>query len=429
MIPSDLIAKKRDGENLSKKEIYWFINSFLNATISESQMASLLMTIFYRGMNSEEIGALVNVMIESGSKLNFPGSENFIADKHSTGGIGDKTSLILAPILGALGLKIPMIAGRALAFTGGTIDKLESIPGFRSEQTIKNLKRLIINNNCAIVSQSNEICPADQKIYKLRDITATIPSLPLITSSIMSKKLSEGIEALVLDIKVGNGAFIKTLKEGKILAKLMRETGNRFNLKTDFIFSSMDQPLGRYAGLACEIHESMKTLSGDGPKDLIKLTLKLGSKLLIQSGLVANFDEAINLQKAVIQNGNALEKFKTMIKAQGGDLDSFRKLNQPKYTSYILAESDGNLTSFNTEKIGWGLVEMGCGYKYKNTKLDYSSGIEFMKKIGDDITKGETVYRIFNSNKEKLKVASNLLEKTFKISNKIPTFKLIIHEY
>ena len=300
MIPSDLIAKKRDGENLSKKEIYWFINSFLNATISESQMASLLMTIFYRGMNSEEIGALVNVMIESGSKLNFPGSENFIADKHSTGGIGDKTSLILAPILGALGLKIPMIAGRALAFTGGTIDKLESIPGFRSEQTIKNLKRLIINNNCAIVSQSNEICPADQKIYKLRDITATIPSLPLITSSIMSKKLSEGIEALVLDIKVGNGAFIKTLKEGKILAKLMRETGNRFNLKTDFIFSSMDQPLGRYAGLACEIHESMKTLSGDGPKDLIKLTLKLGSKLLIQSGLVANFDEAINLQKAVI---------------------------------------------------------------------------------------------------------------------------------
>ena len=429
MIPSNLIAKKRDGKKLSKKEIYWFITSFLKKEISESQMSSFLMTIFFKGMDTKELSSLVNVMIESGSKLDFSDTNYFIADKHSTGGIGDKTSFILAPILGSLGIKVPMIAGRALAFTGGTIDKLESISGFQSKQSIKKFKTLALKNNCAIICQSNEICPADQEIYRLRDLTATIPSFPLITSSIMSKKISEGINALVLDIKIGNGAFIKTLKEGQNLAKMMRKTGDEFNLKTDFIFSSMDQPLGRYAGLACEINESIKTLSDNGPTDLLELTLKLGSKILIQSGIVDNFKDAVKIQKSVIKDGRALKKFKTMINNQGGDLDNFRMLNRPKYTNYITAQKDGYLSKFDTESIGWSLVELGCGYKFDETALDYSSGIEFIKKIGDEVTKGEKIYRIFNSNKEKLEIASKLLEKTFKITKQNKYIKLIIDEY
>ena len=428
MIPSNLIAKKRDGKRLSKKEIHWFINSFLNKEISDSQMSSFLMAIFFRGMDIKEISSLVNIMIESGSKLDFSDSNYFIADKHSTGGIGDKTSLILTPILGALGIKVPMIAGRALAFTGGTIDKLESIAGFQSKQSLKKFKSLTIKNNCAIICQSDELCPADQKIYKLRDLTATIPSLPLITSSIMSKKISEGINTLVLDIKIGNGAFMKTLKEGQALAKMMKKTGNEFNLKTDFIFSSMDQPLGQYAGLACEINESIDTLSGNGPKDLIELTLKLGSKILIRSGIASNIKNALALQKSVIKDGSALKRFNNMIHNQGGDLFHFKKLNQPKYTNYITAKKDGYLSKFNTEGIGWSLVELGCGYKFKKSKLDNSSGIEFIKKIGDQITRGEKVYRIFNSNRKKLRVASKLLEKTFKITDQKESVKLIIDE-
>ena len=269
MVPSNLIAKKRDGKRLSKKEIHWFINSFLNKEISDSQMSSFLMAIFFRGMDIKEISSLVNIMIESGSKLDFSDSNYFIADKHSTGGIGDKTSLILTPILGALGIKVPMIAGRALAFTGGTIDKLESIAGFQSKQSLKKFKSLTIKNNCAIICQSDEICPADQKIYKLRDLTATIPSLPLITSSIMSKKISEGINTLVLDIKIGNGAFMKTLNDAKELGTLLNKVGLLYGLNISICYTSMNQPLGNTAGLWCEIVESIK-MNKDN-KDLIKL--------------------------------------------------------------------------------------------------------------------------------------------------------------
>ena len=240
-------------------------------------------------------------MINSGSTVNFKDSDFFVADKHSTGGIGDKTSLILVPILASLNIRIPMIAGRSLAFTGGTIDKLESIPGFNTNQSLKSFKKIILKNNSSIISQSNEICPADKKIYKLRDLTGTIPSLPLICSSIMSKKISEGINGLVLDIKIGNGAFLKTIDEGRKLAKLMKDVGNSFKIKTDIIFSSMDQPLGNYAGLFCEIQEAIKTLSNNGPSDLKELTLILGAKILIQAGKAQNLDEGIKLQEQVLR--------------------------------------------------------------------------------------------------------------------------------
>ena len=428
MIPSNIISKKRDGKNLSKKEITWFVKSFLNGTISDAQMASLLMVIFYKDMNENEIFSLVDNMIKSGSSLKFKKSDNFIADKHSTGGIGDKISLILVPILASLDINIPMIAGRALAFTGGTIDKLESIPGYNSYQSIKNFKKLVIKNNCAIISQTKEFCPADKKIYHLRDLTGTIPSNPLICSSIMSKKISEGLNGLVLDIKVGNGAFIKNIADGRSLAILMKKIGNYFNLKTDIVFSSMDQPLGNYAGLSCEIQESITTLSNNGPKDLLELTFKLGSKILIQSKKVNNFNKAVELQKSVIKNGVALKKFKTMIQSQGGDLGKFMDKNKPIFERNIFSNKSGIIKSFNTEKIGWSLVELGCGYKYKNSQLDYSAGIQFFKKIGDPVNKGEKIYRIFNSNKEKIENASKYLINTYNLTNEKFNFKLIIDE-
>ncbi len=428
MIPSSLISKKRDGNNLSKEEISWLISSFLEGKVSDAQMASFLMTIFYQGMNDDELFSLVETMVKSGSTLKFNNSKDFIADKHSTGGIGDKISLILVPILASLNIKIPMIAGRALAFTGGTIDKLESIPGYKAAQSLKNLKKLVHENNCAIIAQSNEICPADKKLYKLRDLTGTIPSNPLICSSIMSKKISEGINSLVLDIKVGNGAFIKNLKDGETLALLMKKIGNYFNLKTEIVFSSMDQPLGNYAGLSCEIHESMNVLSDNGPNDLLDLTYKLGSKILIQAKKVDNYDEAKQLQKSVLKNGKALKKFEDMIQNQGGDLDKFIKKRKPHFEKNILAKNDGIVKNFNTEKIGWSLVELGCGYKYKNSILDYSAGIQFLKKIGDSVRKGEVIYRIFNSNEKKLDIASKHLKNTFALHNKKSNFRLILNE-
>ena len=322
-----------------------------------------------------------------------------------------------------------MIAGRALAFTGGTIDKLESIPKFKINQNLKNFKKIVLKNNCAIISQSNEICPADKKIYQLRDTTGTISSIPLICSSIMSKKISEGINGLVLDIKIGNGAFIKTLNDGKKLAYWMKKIGNHFNLKIDIVFSSMDQPLGNYAGLSCEIQESIKALSNKGPEDLMELTYKLGSKILIQAKIANSFEEAFNLQKSVINNGTALKKFKTMIKIQGGHLDNFKKSTQAKFEKSIFSNETGKLNYFNTEKIGWALVELGCGYKFKDSILDYSAGIQFLKKIGDNVKKGDKIYHIFNSNKKKLKKACQYLKNTYTISNEKPSFKLIIDEY
>jgi len=429
MIPSDIISKKRDGISLSKSEIKWFVSSYLEDKVSNAQMSSLLMAIFFQGLNKRELYDFTKTMINSGSTVNFKDSDFFVADKHSTGGIGDKTSLILVPILASLNIRIPMIAGRSLAFTGGTIDKLESIPGFNTSQSLKNFKKIILKNNSSIISQSNAICPADKKIYRLRDLTGTIPSLPLICSSIMSKKISEGINGLVLDIKIGNGAFLKTIDEGRNLAKLMKDVGNSFKIKTDIIFSSMDQPLGNYAGLFCEIQEAIKTLSNNGPSDLKELTLVLGAKILIQAGKAQNLDEGIKLQEEVVKNGSALRKFNKLVKLQGGTIDNYTEINRPRYQKFIFADKSGIINKFNTEKIGWALVELGCGYKYTHSILDYTAGIQFLSKIGDNVISGEKLFRVFNSDKEKLERACLLLKNSCYVDSKVPSFELIFDEY
>ena len=426
MIPADLISKKRDGHALTKDELTWFINGYLSGKVTEAQMTALLMAIFYTGMSEEETFALVDVMLNSGSTLDFSDSDAYVADKHSTGGVGDKVSLILAPIMAASGLMVPMIAGRGLGFTGGTIDKLETIPGFDTAPALETFKDWVNKNGCAIMAQSDQICPADKKIYALRDQTGTVPSVPLICGSIMSKKIAEGISGMVLDIKVGNGAFMKTMEQARDLGSWMKKIGAAFNIETDIIFTNMDQPLGRFAGLACEVQESVKALKGNGPKDLIEVTFELGAKLLVQTKLANHKDEAIQLQQSLIDSGKALAAFETMVDAQGGRLDELGSNAKPDHETVVHASEDGIIDWMDTEAIGWALVDLGCGRKNPGDSLDNSAGNEFLKKVGKETRKGDPVYRVFISDPGRLDSASSMLEETFSTGESSPDSVLIL---
>ena len=416
MIPGSLISKKRDGLDLTKDEIESFFNGYLSKMVTDEQMSAMLMAIYFNGMNEEETFSLVDIMLHSGKTLDFSKSKEFVADKHSTGGIGDKISLILAPIMAALGIKVPMIAGRGLGFTGGTIDKLECIPGFNTSPTIDQFHDWVEKNGYAIMSQSKEICPADKKIYDLRNKTATVPSTPLICGSIMSKKIAEGISGLVLDIKVGNGAFMKNHDQAIELGSWMKKIGKAFDIKTDIVYSNMDQPLGNYAGLSCEILEAIDCLKGEGPEDLMNNTFELGSKLILQSGISKNRSSAIKLQKNIIESGEGLKKFENSIQNQGGRLEEFYIQSKPNYETHVHSNKAGIIQHMNTEMIGWHLVEMGCVIKDENKVLDKSAGIEFLKKTGDQVNLDEPILRVFCSNKQILNKVSKSLQKTLVIS-------------
>ena len=414
MIPSEIIEKKRDGINLNKKEIKWFINSLVNNKIDTSQLSALLMSIYFQGMTDEELFVLVEAMVESGEKFDFNYLDSYIADKHSTGGVGDKISFILAPILSSLGIIVPMIAGRGLAYTGGTIDKLKSIPKLQTSLSLKSFKKQIEVVGCCIASQSSQICPADNTLYRVRDLTGTVPSLPLICSSIMSKKIAEGLNGLVMDIKVGNGTFMKTIEEAEQLALGLKKIGDAFNINTDIVYSDMSQPLGKFAGLHCEILEAIECLKGNGPKDLIEVSFRLGAKILMQSNTAKDIRSANKLMLDTINNGKALKKFEEIINAQNGDISYLNsKKIIPKHEITVISNRHGFLSSLETEKIGWSLVEIGCGRKVEKDKLDYSAGIEFIKKIGDKVNKGDTIYRIFGNNLKKLNNAKIILNETY----------------
>ena len=418
MIPANLIEKKRDGFELSAEEIEWFVEGTVENKIDDCQLSAMLMAIYFNGMSDSETFSLVSSMVNSGEKFKFNKIGKYVADKHSTGGVGDKISFILAPILSSLGIIVPMIAGRGLAYTGGTIDKLESIPNFQTSINVKNFKIQIQNIGCGIISQSSEICPADKKIYSIRDLTGTIPSMPLICSSIMSKKIAEGLDGLIMDIKVGNGAFMKTISEAKTLAAELKKIGSAFKIKTDITFSNMSQPLGRYAGLGCEIIESINCLKGDGPNDLIELSLELGSKVILQSKKADNKNEAKKKMLETINDGSALKKFEQMIIAQGGNFEQLQmSQSNTKNKLYICSDRDGYISSMDTEKIGWALVEMGCGRRRDKDLLDYTAGIKFNVKVGETVKKGEKVYTLFGKNIKKLESAKSMLHKTFKVSS------------
>ena len=415
MIFSNLISKKRDGFNLKKSDVELFFNGYLTGKVTDAQMSAMLMAIYFNGMDEEEIFSLVEVMLRSGKTLDFSDSKDFVADKHSTGGIGDKVSLILAPIIAGLGLKIPMIAGRGLGFTGGTIDKLECIPGFNTNPDIDNFIKWVSRSGYGIMSQSEEICPADKRIYDLRSKTGTVASIPLICGSIMSKKIAEGISGLVLDIKVGNGTFMKSKHKAIELGSLMKKIGEAFNIKTDIIYSSMNQPLGNFAGLSCEVFEAIECLKGNGPNDLMEVTFELGSQLLLQSGTAKTLSEAIKLQKNIIDSGKALKIFENSVKTQGGRLNEFHDQSLPKYESYVCPKNSGFIQKMDTESIGWHLVDMGCVQQNRDQKLDKTAGIEFLKKTGDRVHQDQPVFRVFCSNKDKIKKVSKTLSNTLTI--------------
>ena len=415
MISSNLISKKRDGLNLRKDDIELFFNEYLSEKITDAQMSAMLMAIYFNGMNEEETFSLVEVMLQSGKTLDFSDSKGFVADKHSTGGVGDKVSLILAPIMAGLGLTIPMIAGRGLGYTGGTIDKLECIPGFNTNPGIEKFIEWVSKDGYAIMSQSQEICPADKKIYDLRSRTGTVPSIPLICGSIMSKKIAEGISGLVLDIKVGNGTFMKNNQKAIELGSWMKKIGKAFGIQTDIVRSNMDQPLGNYAGLSCEVFEAIECLKGRGPKDLMDVTFELGSRLLIQSGIVKTMPKAIELQNDILESGKALKVFENSVETQGGRLNEFQNQSLPKHEKYVFPETSGFIQEMNTESIGWHLVEMGCVLQNRDQKLDKTAGIEFLKKTGDRVHQDQPVFRVFCSNKDKINRISKTLSKALTI--------------
>ena len=418
MNPKALIQHKSDGQEISKSDLTSFISSYLNNSINDNDMILFLKAVHKNGMTTNETFAFTEAMIESGEKIEFSNMDNYVVDKHSTGGIGDKVSIILAPLMAASGLAIPMIAGRSLGHTGGTIDKLETIPNMNLNLTINEFKSNVENHGISIMEQSSSICPADKKMYALRDITGTIDSTPLICGSIMSKKIAEGIQGLVLDIKTGNGAFMNTMDKAVELGDALQNIGESFNISTDIIFSSMDQPLGNTAGMWCEVEESISTLKGNGPKDLLELTFQLGSKLLVQAGITKSETSAISIQENLIQSGKAYQKFEEFINAQNGMTSELTSVNKPRYETIIRSDKSGYITSMDTLKIGWALVDLGCGRRDKSDTLDPTAGMEFIVKIGDEIKSGEPIFRCFNSKKNKLEKASQKLMNTVIIGPK-----------
>ena len=417
MDPIKIIKAKQNQSILSSKEIDFLVSSYSNNQITDEIMTEFLKAVKDNGMNMDETISLTKTMIDSGEKMDFSHLNSYVADKHSTGGVGDKVSLILGPLMASLGITIPMIAGRSLGHTGGTIDKLETIPGFKTDLSIQEFKNCIEKIGLCIMSQTDSICPADKKMYALRDVTNTIDSMPLICGSIMSKKIAEGIRGLVLDIKIGNGAFMKNLKDGKDLASKLMKVGGAFNVSTDVIFSNMDQPLGRTAGMWCEVNESINAMNGEGAEDLMNVVYNLGTKMLLQAKIVKSATEARQIQIENIRNGKALKKFQQMVKNQSGQINLGPKINNPSYSHEVVSEHDGYVSSFDTTAIGWALVELGCGRKKSGDVLDNSAGIEFYAKVGEKIKKGEAIFRCFGSRKSKLKNAVNLIENTFCISD------------
>jgi pyrimidine-nucleoside phosphorylase len=418
MIPAEVIKAKRDGTPLSKAVLRQFITAYVAGSIADYQMAALLMAIYFRGMNDKELSALVEVMIDSGRRMDFSHLSCYVADKHSTGGVGDKVSLILGPLMAAAGLAIPMISGRSLGHTGGTLDKLETIPGFQVDIPLDEFQRIVESVGLAMIGQTDEICPADKKMYALRDVTGTIESLPLICGSIMSKKIAEGIRGLVLDVKVGNGAFMKTLDQAHELGRLLQQVGEAFGVTTDVVYTNMSQPLGRTAGLWCEVRESITALQGEGPEDLMTVTFTLGARLLRQAGKAATHEEAVTLQQELIASGAAYRKFQELVAAQHGNpaaLDAYTTIHQPRHALEVTARRTGVITGMDTYQIGLATVELGCGRKKATDRLDPTAGIEILHKTGAAVSAGEPIFRCFGSDRERLAAGADLLQQAVQI--------------
>jgi pyrimidine-nucleoside phosphorylase len=387
-----LISKKRDGGELSAEEIGSLINGYVRGGVPDYQMAAWAMAVYVRGMSVAETAALTEHMLHSGITFEWPEGESPKVDKHSTGGIGDKVSLPLAPLLACCDLQVPMISGRGLGATGGTLDKLEAIPGFRADLSTAEFQKVCREVGCVIGGATGDLVPADRKLYALRDVTGTVPSIPLITASIMSKKLAEGLDALVLDVKHGSGAFMKTVDEARRLAKSMVDTGKRMGVPTTALVTDMNQPLGRMAGNAVEVNESVDMLRGEGPADLREVTLELGAELLVLTRREAKPAAARKRLEKAVTSGAGMEKFREMVAAQGGDLDAPRSV-APAHE--LISPWEGHVTAIDTERLGYAIIHLGGGRKQLGDRLDFSVGLEMLVRIGDSVKAGQPLVRVF----------------------------------
>jgi pyrimidine-nucleoside phosphorylase len=426
-----IIEKKRDGKKLKEDEIKFFVTNVVENRIPDYQISAFLMASFINGLSKDETFYLTKWMIETGKKIDLSDIKGPKIDKHSTGGVGDKISIILLPIVSNFEIKIPMIAGRALGHTGGTIDKLESIDGFKTNLKIKDFKRIIKKVGFSIISQTQEIAPCDKILYSLRDATATIESIPFITASIMSKKLSEGIEGLVLDVKVGKGAFMKERERAEELAEEMVWIGKKFKVKTIAILTNMNSPLGRYVGNSLEIYESIKFLEGEDIDDLKEITFSLGSYMLLISKKAKNFEEGYKMMEKEWKEGKGILKLKEFVKEQGGDVSIFEnpeKLKEASYYEYIKSEKDGYVEEIDAYKIGICARELGAGRFKKEDKIIKNAGIIIYKKEGEKVNKGDIILRIQTEDKQKLLNAYEIAKNSFKIGGKIKKRKLILEK-
>ena len=395
----DIIEKKRDGHDLSEAEIHFVIENYTKEIIPEYQMSAFLMAIYFQGMTSDETAYLTKAMIESGDQIDLSAISGIKVDKHSTGGVGDTTTLILAPLVAAVGVSVAKMSGRGLGHTGGTIDKLESIAGFHVELSQKDFIELVNKNQLAVVGQSGNLTPADKKIYSLRDVTATVDSIPLIASSIMSKKIAAGADAIVLDVKVGAGAFMKNQTDAKKLAETMVKIGTDLGRNTVAVLSNMDQPLGYAIGNALEMKEAIQTLKGNGPKDLHELCIVLGSKMVVLANKASTEEEARKMLEQVIENGQALEKLKQLIASQGGDervVDDESKLPQAPYETPVILNKEGYIKGIIADEIGVAASMLGAGRTTKEADIDLSVGIVLHKKIGDFVEKDEKIATMYS---------------------------------
>ncbi|MED4223703.1 pyrimidine-nucleoside phosphorylase [Neobacillus cucumis] len=415
----DLIEKKRDGQELSTDEIKFIISGYTDGTIPDYQVSALTMAIYFRGMTEKERADLTMAMVESGDQIDLSQIEGIKVDKHSTGGVGDTTTLVLGPLVAAVGVPIAKMSGRGLGHTGGTIDKLEAVKGFHVEIENEEFINLVNKNKIAVIGQSGNLTPADKKLYALRDVTATVDSIPLIASSIMSKKIAAGADAIVLDVKTGAGAFMKTLDDSKELAKAMVRIGNNVGRRTMAVISDMSQPLGYAIGNALEVKEAIDTLKGEGPRDLTELCLTLGSHMVYLADKANSLEEARQKLENAIQDGSALEKLKVFLSSQGGDasiVDNPSNMPQANYSFELEAKEDGYVAEIIADEVGTAAMLLGAGRATKESTIDLAVGLILKKKIGDQVQKGESLVTIY-SNFENIDEVREKLYENIKVSS------------
>ncbi len=426
MRPLDLIRKKRDGGELSSDEIQFLVRAYTRDEIPDYQMAAWLMAVLIRGMTGPELSALTGAMLHSGEVLDLSDLPGAKIDKHSTGGVGDKTSLIIAPVVAAGGVTVPMISGRGLGHTGGTLDKLQSIPGFNINLSLNEFRRVLKACGCGLIGQTAEIAPADKKLYALRDVTATVESPNLICASIMSKKLAEGIDGLVLDVKTGSGAFMKTEKDSAHLAELMVETGERMGKKMIAFITDMDQPLGLKIGNALEVEECIEVMQGGGPADLREVSVELAAWMFYLADRMPSVDRGRQLASELIANGSALKKFREIVTQQGGDpgvIDDPQRLPQAQHHSPFPSPTSGFVNTIQCEQVGIASLVLGGGREKKEDLIDPAVGLVLHKKVGDPVREHEPLCTIHYDSDARLAEARNLLQQAYRIGEKPPSVK------